>query len=135
MAKNGVERRAQFVAQSDELAALCFVGCLRCLFGLLQLGVGTFVRLNLVHHQEVGSKWRVSSSATRAAFLRQHEQPCRYAGDKMMRMKNTVHSASTPADRGGFVRVELQSGTTSSESTAPIKHRQKAKVRRGNAPT
>ena len=48
IAEDGVERRAQLVAQADDVPALRLAGGFRHLLGLLQLGVGALVRLDLV---------------------------------------------------------------------------------------
>ena len=51
IAEDGVERRAHLMAEADDVAALGAVGGLGDFLGLLQLGVGALVRLDLVHQQ------------------------------------------------------------------------------------
>ena len=77
--ENGVERRAQFVAQADEIAALGHVGGFRHLLGSLQLGVGALVRVDFLHQQVGLALCFLLGHAP--ALVRQHEQPGRDADD------------------------------------------------------
>jgi hypothetical protein len=61
------------------VAAFGIVGGFGRLLGLLQLGVGALVRLDLVHEQ-IGLPPRFLLGDA-AALLRQDEQPRRHAGD------------------------------------------------------
>ena len=79
VAEDGIERRAQFVAQAHDVPALGLAGGFRDLLGLLQLGVGALVRVDLVH-QQVGLAARFLLGDA-PAVLRQHEQPGGDAGD------------------------------------------------------
>ena len=63
----------------DDMAALGLARRFRDLLGLLQLGVGALVRLDLVH-QQIGLPARLLLGDA-AAVLRQHEQPGGDAGD------------------------------------------------------
>ena len=79
IAEDRVERRAQLVAQADHVPALGLAGGFCRLLGLLQLGVGALVRLDLIH-QQVGlpSGFLLGNAA---AVLGEHEQPGGDAGD------------------------------------------------------
>src|SRR5712691_3791625 len=79
IAEDGVERGAQFMAQPDDMPAFRLARRFGDLLGLLQLGVGALVRLDLVH-QQVGLPARLLLGDA-AAVLRQHEQPGGDAGD------------------------------------------------------
>ena len=106
IAENGVERRAQFVAEADDVAALGLARRFGDFLGLLQLGVGALVRLDFVH-QQIGLALRLLLGHA-AAFLGEHEQPRRDAGDDDEN-EETVQSvdARTSADRQCRARSEI----------------------------
>ena len=79
VAENGVERRPQFVAEADDMAALGLIGRFGRLLGFLQFGVGALMRLDFVH-QQIGLTARLFLGDA-AAFLRENEQPRGHAGD------------------------------------------------------
>ena len=79
VAGNGVERRAQFVAEADDIAALGQIGRFRHLLGALQFGVGALVGVDLLD-QERGLPPGFGFSRP-PALLRQHEQPGDHADD------------------------------------------------------
>ena len=79
VADHGIERRAQLVAQSDDVAALRLAGGFRRFLGLLQLGVGALVRLDLLHQQFGLALGLLLGDA--AALVHQHEDPGRDRGD------------------------------------------------------
>jgi hypothetical protein len=79
VAADGVERRAQLVAQPDDVAALRQIGGLGDFLGALQFGVGALVRVDFLDQQRglpPGFRFRRA-----AALLRQHEQPGHHADD------------------------------------------------------
>ena len=73
VAEHGVEGRAQFVADADDVAALGEVGGFRDLLGLLQLGVGDLMGLDL-GLVEPGLARRLLQGDP-AALLGEHEEP------------------------------------------------------------
>ena len=73
VAGDGIQRRAQFMAQSDDISALREIGGLGDLLGALQFGVGALVRVDFLDQQRglpPGFRFRRAP-----ALLRQHEQP------------------------------------------------------------
>ena len=74
-----VQRRAQFVAEADHVAALGKVGELRDFLGALQFGVGALVRVDFLDQQR-GLPPRFGLRRA-PALLRQHEQPRHHADD------------------------------------------------------
>ena len=79
IATDGVERRAQFVAETDDVAALCQVGGFGDFLGALQLGVGALVGVDFLHQQRGLAPG--FSLRRLAALLGQHEQPGDHADD------------------------------------------------------
>ena len=79
IADHRIERRAQLVTEPDHVAALGFAGRFREFLGLLQLGVGTLVRLDLLHQQFGLTLGLLLGNA--AALVHQHEDPGRDRGD------------------------------------------------------
>ena len=79
IARDGVQRRAQFMAQADHIAALGEVRRFRHFLGALQLGIGALVRVDFLN-QERGLPPRFRFRRA-AALLRQHEQPRHHADD------------------------------------------------------
>ena len=79
VAEDRVQRRAQFVAEADDIAALGEIGGLGDLLGALQFGVGALVRVDLLHQQRgLPPRFRLRRAP---ALLRQHEQPGDHADD------------------------------------------------------
>src|SRR5262252_987014 len=102
IAEDGVERCAQLMAQADHVPALRLAGCLGDLLGLLQLGVGALVRLDLVH-QEIGLPPRLLLGDP-ATVLRQDEQPGGHAGND----GQDEEDAPERRFQNGFGRVRIK---------------------------
>src|SRR5262249_9661666 len=79
VAHHGVEWGAQLVTEPDHIAALRLAGGFRGFLGLLQPGVGAFVRLDLLH-QQFGLTLSIFLGDA-AAFVHQHEDPGGNGGD------------------------------------------------------
>ena len=79
VAEDRVERRPEFVAQADQIAALGEVGGLGHLLGLLQRRVGAAVGLDLAQEQRRLARRFLLRHA--AALVRQHQEPGEDAGD------------------------------------------------------
>ena len=79
VAGDGVQRRAQFVAQAHHIAALGEVGRFGDFLGALQFGVGALVRVDFLDQQRgLPPRFRLRRAP---ALLRQHEQPRHHADD------------------------------------------------------
>ena len=79
IAEDRIERRAQFVAEAHQIAALGEVGGLGHLLGLLQGGVGAAVRLDLAQEQAGLARRLFLRHAP--ALMRQHQEPGEDAGN------------------------------------------------------
>ncbi len=79
IADHRIERRAQLVAQPDDIAALRLAGGFRGFLGLLQLRVGSLVRLDLLH-QQLGLALRLFLGDA-PALVHEHEHPRGDGGD------------------------------------------------------
>ena len=73
VAEDRVQRRADLVADADDVARLGEVGGFGDLLGLLQRGVGAPMRLDLLHQH--GGLARRFGLGGAAALMRQHDQP------------------------------------------------------------
>ena len=83
VAADGIQRRPQFMAQPDDIAALGEIGGFGDFLGALQLGVGTLVRVDFLDQQHglpLGFRFRRAP-----ALLREHEQPGDDADDNRQR--------------------------------------------------
>ncbi len=97
VARDGVERRAQLVAEADHVAAFRKVGCFGRFLRALQLGVGLLVRLDFLHQQR-GLPPGLGLRGL-PALPRQHEQPHHDADDDRERKEHF------PQHVGDAVRV------------------------------
>ena len=83
VATDRVQRRAQFMAQADDVAALGEIGRFGDFLGALQFGVGALVRVDFLDQQRGLPQGFGLRGA--AALLRQHEQPRHHADDDAQR--------------------------------------------------
>ena len=107
VAADGVERRAQFVAQSDHVTALGEVGGFGDFLGALKLHVGLPMGVDFLHQQRsLPFGFGFSGLAT---LPRQHEQPCHHADDDREREENFPQHVGQlhliEPDRGGGLKV------------------------------
>ena len=79
IARDGVQRRAQFVTQADHIAALGEVGGFSDFLGTLKLGVGALMRVDFLNQERgLPPRFRLRRAT---ALLSQHEQPRHHADD------------------------------------------------------
>ena len=86
IAADGVERRAQFMAEADDIAALGEIGGFRDFLGALQFGVGALVGVDFLDQQRGLPPGFLFRRAP--ALLRQHEQPGDHADDDGQRKEH-----------------------------------------------
>ena len=86
VAENGIQRRAQFMAQAHDMTALRFIGGFSNFLGALKLRIGTLVRLDFTHQQVGLAKGFLLRDAP--ALLRQHEEPSADTSDDAQDEKN-----------------------------------------------
>ena len=78
VAVDGIERRADLVADAGDVAGLGDVGALGDFLGLLQRGVGAFVRVDFVHEHRGLARGLGLGRAP--ALVREHDEPGHHAG-------------------------------------------------------